>query len=230
MYGVLSAAAMNIDSKTRLGGVPIVEVRDFLRGTAEHGFRLGALQQQFGRDAAGQLMGVLLADGYVTATEEDGASLYTNTLKGGQLARATAARPVARAKAERALSEFLERCEQVRRDPAFLFTVRRAILFGSMLTGKAAVSDIDIAIELGPKENDRERHAALMREQSREAERAGRRFSNLVEKLFWGQTRVRQFLKGRSRIIQLTESDDAVLEQAETRLIFADHDEATAGD
>lgn len=119
---------MNLDSKRTLGGVSIIEVRDFLRATAEHGWRLGALEKQFGREVASDLASVLVAEGYVTAKNEGGAALYTNTLKGGQLARAIAARPVARAKAERALSEFLERCKQVRRDTTFLYTVRRAIL------------------------------------------------------------------------------------------------------
>jgi predicted nucleotidyltransferase len=220
---------MNIDSKTTLAGVPILRVRNFLRATAERGWTCDALNEAFGPEIARELLAVLPADGYVTARDEDGASVYTNTPKAGQLARASAASPISRARAERALTELVQRCEEVRRDPGFLYKVRRALLFGSMLTERTTVSDVDIAIELSPKETDPELHAAKMREQGREAQQAGRRFSSFVEMLSWGETRVRRFLKGRSRIIQLTQIDDAVLEHAETRLIFKDLDDPRAG-
>jgi hypothetical protein len=152
---------MNIDSRALIAGVSIVEVRDFLRMHAERGWHPEALRGSFGRERADQLLLVLISEGYVERIEDRGALFYGNTAKGGQLARASAGRPVVRATAERALKDFLARCEQVRHEPDFLYTVERAILFGSMLTDKATVSDVDIAVKLRPKERDRDRHFAF---------------------------------------------------------------------
>lgn len=215
------AAAMNIDPKSFVAGVPIREVRDFLRKHADHVWHPDALRETFA-DRADRLLAVLLSEGYVEQVEEHGTFGYGNTPKGGQLARASAARPVTRSAAQRALDEFVARCEEVRQKADFLYTVETAILFGSMLGSKPTVSDVDLAIKLRRKEKDHARHVVLMQEQSRQAVREGRRFSNIVEQVGYAEMRVWRFLKGRSRIIQLTSADDPILEQAETRIIFAD--------
>jgi len=103
---------MNIDPKQRLAGVPIVEVRDFLRKHAQHGWEPDDLHARFGRERA--------------------------------------------------------------------------------------------------------------EEQSRQAVREGRQFSNFVEHLCYAETRVRRFLKARSRVLQFTTMDDGILRSAVTKVIFED--------
>lgn len=213
---------MNIDPKTLLGGAPILKVRDFLKRYGATGWLPEDLRERFGQTVADHLLGVLVSEGYVNHAEISREWRYGNTAKGGQLARASGAPPVARAKAEIALKAFLERCEEVRTQPEFLFTVHEAILFGSMLTDKPKVSDVDVAIALKPKEKDLNRLAALMDDQVRQADLNGLRFSNFVERLGYPNTRVIRFLKARSRIIQLTTSTDGILEHAEKRLIYSD--------
>ena len=212
---------MNVDPKAQLGGVPILQVRQFLRENGDYPWRLERLREDFG-PAASDVLHALIEAGYAAPAETQEGELYETTVKGRGLARSSAAKPVSRATADAALAGFLERCELVRGDPTYLFTVAKAVLFGSMLTDKPKVSDVDIAIQLVAKEKDAKLHAELMREQIREAARNGRRFSNMVDEIFWPQTRVRMFLKGRSRVIQFSEINDGVLELVETRVIFAD--------
>ncbi len=212
---------MNVDPKSQLGGVPILQVRQFVRENADRPWRFERLRESFG-SAASDVLHALIEAGYAAPAETEEEELYETTVKGRGLARASAAKPISRATAGAALAGFLERCEVVRRDPSYLFTVAKAVLFGSMLTDKPKVSDVDIAIQLVAKEKDATLHAELEREQTRDAMRHGRRFSNMVEEIFWPQTRVRMFLKGRSRVIQFSEITDGVLKLVATRVIFAD--------
>jgi hypothetical protein len=55
------------------------------------------------------------------------------TQAGQSLSSATAAKPITRATAERALSDFLARVELVNREARFLGRVNRVVLFGSLL-------------------------------------------------------------------------------------------------
>lgn len=75
--------------------------------------------------------------------------LYRPTSKGYALANASAAKPVHRARAEKALTGFLHRVEQAATDPMNLWVVDRVILFGSMLDPtRQRVSDVDLAVRL----------------------------------------------------------------------------------
>src|SRR5688500_16759468 len=124
---------MNVGPKAHLGGVPILQVRQFVRENGDHPWRFERLRESFG-PAASEVLRALVEAGYAAATETQGEELYETTVTGRGPARASAAKPVSRARADAALAGFLERCEVVRSDPTYLFTVAKALLFGSMLT------------------------------------------------------------------------------------------------
>jgi len=65
--------------------------------------------------------------------EASAGGAWSVTQAGRTFSVASAARPVTRATAEKALAEFLDRVEQVNRDPYFLGKGIRVVLFGSML-------------------------------------------------------------------------------------------------
>jgi hypothetical protein len=161
-------------------------------------------------------------EGYVETFTEFGCMRYQNTAKGGALSLASAAKPVRRATAQKRLDEFLARCGEVSVRPDMLFKVSRAVLFGSMLSDKPLVGDVDLAVTLAPKVADREKHFALCQEQSREAERSGVCFSNILERLGYPEIRVRRFLKGKSRVLQLVLGSDGILQTAPQRVIYED--------
>jgi predicted nucleotidyltransferase len=80
---------------------------------------------------------------------------------GQRLSSATAAKPVLRGTAEKALREFLARVERVNREARFLGRINRVVLFGSILrTDVDRLSDVDLAVEVLPKIAEREKLAA----------------------------------------------------------------------
>jgi predicted nucleotidyltransferase len=85
--------------------------------------------------------------------EEAGRDVWTITHAGQTFSSATAARRALLMIAEKALQQFLERVQRVNRDTYFLAKVTKVVLLGSMLKPEVKrLSDIDLAVELAPKE------------------------------------------------------------------------------
>ncbi len=145
---------------------------------------------------------------------------WKNTVKGGALSKALFSAPVSRRAAEKKLSEFMDRVREVNEAGRFLYRVRKVVLFGSFLAESSTVGDLDIAIELVPKEPDSRRHSELILAHANAADLNGKRFQNFVHKLDFAAQEVRSYLKGRSRIIQLTDCGDGVLKIAKSRILY----------
>lgn len=139
---------------------------------------------------------------------------------GRALTNANALRPLHRGIAKGLIAEFLDRVHEVNSNPSYLYRVSKVILFGSYLSTKDTIGDIDLAIQLDPKEPNQERFGRLVMEHSKEAARAGRRFSTFIDELAWADTEVRRFLKGKSRYLSLHSTSDGVLKTCDKRLIF----------
>jgi hypothetical protein len=150
---------------------------------------------------------------------------WENTAKGGALSNALFTAPVSRRAAEQKLSEFMDRVREVNEAGRFLYLVRKVVLFGSFLTESSTVGDLDIAIELVPKEPDSRRHSELILAHAFAAAANGKRFQNFVYGLDYAAQEVRSYLKARSRIIQLTDCRDGVLKIAEHRVIYEYHED-----
>lgn len=212
---------MRIDPKTSIGGVPVLEARNFVRRAGDE-FTPEFAERILGRSRAGSLILALLAAGYIERTESHGEVVYARTDEGGAFARALASKPVSRATGQRALRDLLERCKIVAEDPEFLYKVRRITLFGSMLGKSDTVGDVDIVVELVAKEEDPKRHRAQCAMQADEAEFEGRTFATFLDRLFFSQFRVLKFLKSRSRVLQFTSASDPILVNAQTRVVYED--------
>lgn len=138
--------------------------------------------------------------------ESAGRGAWVITQAGQTFSSATAAKPITRMTAERALAEFLERARRVDRDPHFLARVARVVLFGSMLNPEMQrLSDVDVAVELAPKEPNYDRARALNRRRVEQLAREGRQFRSFLEMELWWHRETFQFLKGRSRVIALAD-------------------------
>jgi hypothetical protein len=211
---------VNIDPKERLSGIPMLEVRAFLRKAQDRLLLPRHVEDAFGRVPGQRLLQALLERGELCPVEVCGEVRYELTLAGGALARARAGRPFDRKTAEEALAGFIERCELVRRRPLYLYKVRRALLFGSMLTDKPQVGDVDLAVHLVPK--DPEHIVDASRDQARRAKRQGRRLSSFFEELAYSEQRVMVYLKHRSRVLQLHDHTDGVLGVCKSRIVFED--------
>ena len=215
---------MNIDPKSSLAGLPILEVRAFLRKHSDFGFVESVVLKAFGRDDGARLLQTLLGDGYVELQEQPHGRRYYLTLKAGALANASATKPFTRKAAEKALAGFVQRCHQVRKRDEFVFKVGTAWLFGSMLTGKPKVGDVDVAVRLVDKHPYDPNRGSILLEKAREAERQGRQFSSHWERLTYAHQCVYRYLKSRSRILKLHDHNDEVLEFCEKKVIYQDPD------
>lgn len=158
---------MNIDPKADFAGQPMLLVRDLVRKIHHRYdgvFDADDWAYEFAAGTPGdrdRVLAELAACGYVrlvAAGDRDQLPLrarfrdvpmWVFTDRGNQLANASAARPLRRASAEKALVGFLDRVDEVEADPLCLHVVTEAILFGSMLDlERQTVSDVDIAVEL----------------------------------------------------------------------------------
>lgn len=138
------------------------------------------------------------------------------------MAIASASAPLQRSTAERLLIEFLERVEQVRDEPKWLVKVKTAVLFGSFLGDSATLGDIDIALTMRPAYEDKRRQEAAETEYREAATKAGRRFSNHVEYIFWPENEVKRFLRSRRRVsLHDPRSDGAIIESGPHVTIYA---------
>jgi DNA-binding Lrp family transcriptional regulator len=169
-----------------------------------------------------QLLKTLEQQGFIkkNTSAPDPNKNWKHTIKGGALSNALFSAPVSRQSAERKLNEFMDRVRDVNEMDRFLYRVRKVVLFGSFLTESPAIGDLDIAIELVPKESDARKHSESILARADAVDLSGKRFQNFVQRLDFAAREVRSYLKGRSRIIQLTDCDDGILETAKHRIIY----------
>jgi predicted nucleotidyltransferase len=140
---------------------------------------------------------------------EQGVDGYQTTPLAQAFGSATAAKPITRRTADRALSQLIERIDQVNRDETFLAKVTKVVVLGSYLRADVDfLSDVDIAVELQPKEPDRDRLRELNRARVEQLHMAGRRFSSWIAVEYWWHLEAFSFLKGRSRAISLIDYKD----------------------
>jgi predicted nucleotidyltransferase len=197
---------MRIDPKAMIGGCPALVVRKALRNLRDWPqWGIGDLEAAaaLARGTGSALVKALQTEGLIEAS---GSGAWIVTQAGRTLAAATAAKPVTRATAERALSQFLERVTRVNEHPYFLAKVTRLVLFGSMLRPEVdRLSDVDLAVELARKETDFERARRQNQQRAEELSEIGRRFRNFLEWESCWYWETFRFLKGRSRVIALAD-------------------------
>ena len=153
------------------------------------------------------------AEGLIEPSRHGG---WTVTQADDALAVATAARPVSRQTAEKALAQFLERVGRVNEDPYFLARVTRVALYGSMLSPEVErLSDVDLAVQLVAKETDFDRLRGANAARVVQLTILGKRFGSFLEEQFCWFLETFRFLKGRSRVISLADYN------VEKRLVLA---------
>jgi len=197
---------MRIDPNGTVGGKPALFVRDCLRTlSARISWDLATLEMAASLEpgTGRPLLRALSRAGLVRSV---GRGWWEITQAGQRLSSATAAKPITRSTAEKALREFLTRVERVNRDARFLGRVNRVVLFGSMLREDVErLSDVDLAVEVLPKIADRELLTARNRRQVEALLRAGHAFRGFLDMQFYWYREVFRFLKSRSRVISLAD-------------------------
>jgi len=197
---------MRIDPKGGIRGYPALLVRRTLRclrGDFVWGEDALEKAAKLTPGSGRAFAEALEAEGLIEASPHDG---RTVTRAGDTLAVATAAAPVSRPTAERALAQFLERVERVNNDPYFLARVTRVALYGSMLRPDVKrLSDVDLAVQLVAKETDLDRRQEANAERVEQLAIQGKRFGSFLNEQFCWFLETFRFLKGRSRVISLAD-------------------------
>jgi predicted nucleotidyltransferase len=213
---------MHVDSKSQIAGVPSLRVREFLLRAEDRTWPLESVAKRLdlSEAQAAELAAELLRLDYIEPTPSD-TNYYRRTLAGSAFSQASAARPLTRETARRKLDEFLERVREVNRDDRLAYRVRRVVVFGSYLTERERINDVDVAVDLEKRYADDE-DMAVRQARIRETDAAGRQFASYAERVFWPQIEVLLRLKARSRAISLHDfgMEESFLRQTETRVVF----------
>ena len=90
------------------------------------------------------------------------------------------------------------------------------------LTERDYINDIDVAVDLVLRETELSKREAALQARVEAAYQAGQQFASYMDELFWPYREVLLFLKSRSRAISLHTSDDPILQQTESRVVFQD--------
>lgn len=240
---------MNIDPSNTIAEIPIVKVRSFLRRWTNDAWtpRWMARALDISHDEAVAVIEELEAEGFLERKSESqwhaehvavqgsetplerwdvsAAPAWSTTIKGNALAMASAARPVMRATAERALAEFLKRVKEVKESDVYLYEVKRVILFGSMLDqDRPRVNDIDLVVELVHKVRDRQAASRMDQDYAVARQREGRSFGTYVDYMFAAKTDTLKFLRKRSRLLNFHRTEDEVWQDSPHRVIYEDLD------
>jgi predicted nucleotidyltransferase len=110
---------------------------------------------------------------------------------------------ITRAKADELIADLVERAKAVDADPQYLYGISRLAIFGSYLTGNEKLGDIDIAVELGPKERHPPTHWKLV-----EVQRQGAPRGNMLQQLYWPEQKVQQALRDRHKAFSIHTYDE----------------------
>lgn len=205
-----------------LAAVSSIAAREFLLQAAE----IQSWDRDYVADALGvdtataeQAIAAFAMAGYIEPAPGR-RNAWRNTAAGNTMAGVPRSAPVKRATAQRNLDALLGRIAEVNRDPRFLYGVERAVLFGPFLDENAgAVRNVDVALELSPKEKDVARLEQALERHAADAEKRGKRFRSYADRRNWGADEVREFLKSRTRSLALYELSDWVLKRPH-RVLF----------
>jgi predicted nucleotidyltransferase len=170
-------------------------------------------------DQAGALLIEMEKQGLIEPQKVKEETRWVNTLKGNSLALAKANKPLLRKTADRIMTELMERITRVNNDPYFLYKVNKIIIFGSYLTDSLTMNDIDIAIDLVPKEVNHEMHITLREQRSQFLAENGKHFRHYTEYLAASEVEIYVTLRANSRHLSFHSINDKILEIAQQKVI-----------
>jgi predicted nucleotidyltransferase len=213
---------MTIDPKAQFAGLSLVEIRNFLNRFSLNPIDVERVQSTFrvSSKKASSLIAALEREGYITKADKTPyAQYWTLTDAGSRLASAYAARPISRKTAEKKLAELIKRAKRVNRSDDFAFCVSQIAVVGSYLSDAPTMSDVDVVVSLRPRLSVPQAQQTL---ENKCINASHRRFSNLVDRIYWPRQQVMFFLKSRSRALQCVGENRDFLSDCPKRIIFED--------
>jgi predicted nucleotidyltransferase len=117
----------------------------------------------------------------------------------GRVLESVSRAQLSRARADQIIKEIMSRAEQVNNDGFYAFCVDSIVAFGSYLTERQMIGDIDLVVQLRPRFADPNDQEAAWKQARARAVRT----RNLSEVVCWPQTEVMRALKGRSSVVDV---------------------------
>lgn len=180
--------------------------------------RFVALTLNIPRKEATSLLDALKRDGFiaevtpwnsapevVSAVHENGSKRYELTIKGHALRMARARKPIKRETAERLVAQFLERVEQVNKDPDLLYWIDEVIAFGSYITEAPNLGDIDLGVRYTRRTRNDTIWRTLYYRSLAMAQSSGRHLATVIDRVGWPQREIEMRLRNRSSSFHLQE-------------------------
>ncbi len=210
---------MRIAPKEKIAGHSALAIRALLASSRDP-LDVGFAARRLGcrRSEAATTLAVLVSLGYLETVGDD---CYRNTVRGNAFAGARANAPLRRTTAERLVNDVIARACEIERDHRFVYVVKRLAVFGSYLEpARDRLGDVDLLLEVEPRDADPERRRLAFEEHMRGAVARGKRFGSFLDELAWPETEVKQYLRGRSKHVLFHSPSDAVAAAAEQRVLY----------
>jgi predicted nucleotidyltransferase len=221
---------MKIDKSQIIAGYPAIQMRDFLRKFRFSIIELSTIQQAFriDSDEAKMFLRRAIGLGYLKSAKDFSSGerqTYEITPSGLELANASAAKPITRETAGRLLMEFMGRVQAINAgaEDQYAYRVESVVLFGSMLSDKERLGDVDIAVELQPATSDAKEFDDLCRYRHTMARVDERHFNSDFERFAWPATEIFNVLRARSWSLALHHlSDLSEMQNVSYRVLHGD--------
>ena len=169
---------MRISRGDVIAGFDALDLRKYFRAYGDGAVSYATAREEFSitKRKAVRLIAELVKLELVRKSEfqpEKNIVRYETTIQGNALALAKAGRPVSRATADRVLQEFLDRVKRVNEQSELAYIVESVVAFGSYLTDRTKLNDLDIGVELTRRGKEKATDEKLQKERIARRSHAG---------------------------------------------------------
>jgi len=193
----------------KIAGLDGLRLRDYFKRYGNRRVTCATIMHAFSvkKMRAETILADLLRLEMIDAYEDglDGGKNYKTTIKGNAWGMVKAIKPISRASAGRILVEFMDRVRTVNARIELAYGVESVIVFGSYVSDKGQLNDLDLSVELKGKWPDHGSCESFRKSSMNRARERDRNFSDMLQELDWPRAEVILILKNRCRTITLCE-------------------------
>lgn len=225
---------MRITIEQLVAGYLPIEVRNFLRRFRSAVISAPTIQEVFNLSSveAEKFLGRMVKLGLLEPSKHFSRKdrpAYEVGTPGLALANASAAKPITRKTANRALQEFMDRVRVINASDEYPYKIESVVLFGSMLSDKERLGDVDLAVELLPSTPNNQEFDKRWNYRYFLAAIDLRRFYSDFDWIAWPATEIFRILKSRSRSLALHNLDDLMkMNEVPYRILHGDSNRLSA--
>jgi 23S rRNA maturation mini-RNase III len=224
---------MRINSKEKLFGQPVLKIREVVRYAMTE--RLRSIQKSMLFEEVSRILGQstgnaktvieqLIKEEYLVLNKVKYVNTFqyelSETKKGRRFGVATADPLITREKANQLLKELIERAISINANEEYACYVERLSVFGSYLSDKTLLGDLDIFFKITRKSTGEE-YKEQRQQRIELAFKSGRVFQNYIEQIHWPQREVLLALKTRKKGLSLhDETVDEVYKKTQSKVVY----------